>query len=110
MKISDKNPYKYLYIGSEIYSFNTIEDDVIIDYFSDIGNNDVPYPYAIGEKYIYFMLERYCVEKFLFTEPEDPEDPGILKELDEINLYQVYYWGHLKEHEMEFDYKLIAEA
>jgi hypothetical protein len=24
---------------------------------SDIGNSDVPYPYAIGEKYTYIMLD-----------------------------------------------------
>lgn len=46
---------KYVYIGSEIYDFET--DDEIVDYYSPIGNSDVPYPFAIGLKYTYLMLE-----------------------------------------------------
>ena len=46
---------KYVYIGSEIYDFET--DDEIVDYYSPIGNSDVPYPFAIGTKYTYLMLD-----------------------------------------------------
>jgi hypothetical protein len=46
----------YIYIGSKIYSFKT--DSEIIDYKSPVGNNDVPYPYAIDMNgYYYLMIE-----------------------------------------------------
>jgi hypothetical protein len=53
------SPNKYIYVGSEIYSFTT--DDKIIAYYSPLGNSQVPYPYALGEKYAYFMLDKMAV-------------------------------------------------
>jgi hypothetical protein len=47
---------KYLYIGDGIRSFTINNGDVIQKYFSPVGRNAVPYPYAIGNKYIYFMV------------------------------------------------------
>ena len=47
---------KYIYIGDGIRSFTTKNSDVIKKYYSPVGNNVVPYPYAVGEKYVYFML------------------------------------------------------
>lgn len=47
---------KYIYIGDGIRSFTTKNGDVIKKYYSPVGNNVVPYPYAVGEKYVYFML------------------------------------------------------
>lgn len=59
---SDKpKQYKYIYIGSEIYSFYT--NEIIEKYHSPIGNNDVPYPYAISENNIYLMLEKIVLNK-----------------------------------------------
>lgn len=60
---------KYIYIGSEIYSFETDED--IKSYYSPIGNNDVPYPYAVGDKLHYFMLEKMKVPSELILSTED---------------------------------------
>ena len=57
LKIS-KN--KYVFIGSEVYEFNT-DYDTIIKYYSPVGNNDVPYPFAYGNKNIYFMLHKKFV-------------------------------------------------
>lgn len=51
--------HNYIYIGSEIYSFETEEE--IHSYFSPIGNSDVPYPYAIGDSLTYFMLDKKTV-------------------------------------------------
>lgn len=50
---------KYIYIGSEIYSFQTGKgiDDEIIKYYSPIGNNDVPYPFAVSRNKTYLMIE-----------------------------------------------------
>lgn len=50
------NNGKYLYVGYRVFVFET--SDEIIDYKSPIGKNCVPYPYAIGEKYTYLMLEQ----------------------------------------------------
>ena len=43
---------KYVFIGQKIIEFTT-KKDKIIDFVSPVGNNDVPYPFAIGEKYVY---------------------------------------------------------
>jgi hypothetical protein len=60
---------KYVYIGKEIYEFST--NDVISKFYSDLGNSDVPYPYAVGEKYVYIMLDKVAIEKTLFNMKED---------------------------------------
>ena len=57
LKIDDK----YIFIGDNIYEFTT--DEEIIDFKSPIGNSGVPYPVAIGEKNIYFMLDKVYVDK-----------------------------------------------
>lgn len=55
----------YAYIGNEIYSFEPEYE--ITKYNSDIGLNDVPYPYAEDSKNIYIMLDNNYFEKYLFT-------------------------------------------
>ena len=55
---------KYICIsGHEISEFTT--SDKIIDYISLMGNNLIPYAFAIGEKYTYFIYHRY---KFIENE------------------------------------------
>jgi hypothetical protein len=49
--------HAYTYIGDGIRSFSTKDEDVIQNYYSPVGNNAVPYPYAIGNKYVYLMLD-----------------------------------------------------
>lgn len=63
--------HHYLFIGQEIYSFIT-PDDVIQEYYSPVGNNAVPYPYAIGKHRTYFMLDRVSVPNELL----DPDKDG----------------------------------
>jgi len=58
LKISE---IKYVFIGTEVYEFET--DDNIKIYYSPVGNSAVPYPFAIGEKYIYFMLDYCCLSQ-----------------------------------------------
>ena len=60
---------KYTYIGREIKSFTTKDGDVIQKYYSPVGNNAVPYPYAVGQKYVYLMLDdkRVPIEEFDLT-------------------------------------------
>lgn len=45
---------KYIFIGASIYIFTT--DYEIIKYVSPVGNNDVPYPYAIDIKNNYYLM------------------------------------------------------
>lgn len=58
VKITNK---KYIYIGSEIYSFYT--DEIITDYISYMGNNNVPYPVAYSENYVFFMADRKIISR-----------------------------------------------
>ena len=49
---------EYVYIsGLEITKFKT--DDKIIDYISLMGNNMTPYAIMVGERYTYFLYDRY---------------------------------------------------
>jgi hypothetical protein len=64
---TEKN--KYIYVGSEIYSFETKED--IKTYYSPIGNSFVPYPYAVGENFSYFMLDKKIVPNELLDLKKD---------------------------------------
>ena len=43
--MTPRSRYKYVYIGSEIYEFES--HDPIKQYESPVGNNGVPYPYGI---------------------------------------------------------------
>lgn len=52
----------HIYIGSEIYEFKPVKGDKIVEYYSDVGNNDVPYPFALGNTHIYYMLEKSVVK------------------------------------------------
>ena len=70
---------KYIYIGSEIYEFSPMKGDSIVAYFSDIGNSDVPYPYAVGKTHVYIMLDKVAVDKSFFDIKKD--------------IYQQYYSG-----------------
>ena len=72
LKLSEK---QYIYVGGEIYRFDVITGDKITAFFSDVGNNDVPYPYAIGEKYIYILMEyAVAIEKSWFNMKESIYD------------------------------------
>ncbi len=75
-------PNKYVYIGSNIYEFKT--NDIIENYYSPVGNNDVPYPVALGTKNIYFMLDKTYVPNNKFEN---------LTNKDKIDAYY-YYYGH----------------
>lgn len=52
------NAHTYIYIGSEIYQFELAEaQEKVKSYTSPVGNSDVPYPYLVTNKNIYFMIE-----------------------------------------------------
>ena len=60
-KIEDK---KYIFVGENVYNFETIDD--IDEYFSETGNNDVKYPFALSKENIYYMAhQKYItIEEF----------------------------------------------
>ena len=54
-EIGDK---ENIYVGEKVITFET--NDKIVKYSSELGFNDVKYPYVYGEENIYFMLhQRY---------------------------------------------------
>jgi hypothetical protein len=73
---------KYVSIGSEIYEFSPMPGDSIDAYYSDIGNSDVPYPYAVGKTHVYIMLDKVAIDKSFF----DMKKP----------IYEQYY--HVSHH------------
>jgi hypothetical protein len=85
---------KYVYIGDGIRSFTTKNDDIIKKYYSPVGNNVVPYPYAIGEKYVYIMLHNML---------QPVEDFDLKKDA-----YMQYYGWHIKsEHQKNYHKKYM---
>ena len=64
-------PGKYIYSGHEIYSLETKDGEEIKKYYSPVGNSHVPYPYAVGENYTYFMLDKETVPNELLNLKED---------------------------------------
>lgn len=62
---------KYIYAGHEVYFLETKDGEEIKQYYSPVGNSHVPYPYAVGEKYTYFMLDKETVLNELLNLKED---------------------------------------
>ena len=75
---------KYMFVGWCIYTFET--DDQIIDFVTPVGNNDVPYPIAYGEKNVYFMLDKSFVKKSKMATPMDAENCYMLY----VEFYHIY--------------------
>jgi hypothetical protein len=80
---------EYIYIGSEIYKM-TLDNDTIIGYKSPVGNSDVPYPYAYGEKNTYLFLEESYIPNDLLTFVQDP---------------YIQYYGLSKKKAEQYKYK-----
>ena len=57
---------KYVYVGDCVFSFEPVDEDTLVKYYSPVGNNDVPYPYAVGKKFVYLLWDKsyYPVEFF----------------------------------------------
>ena len=49
---------KYMFIGNMgVYTFET--EDKIVKFISNVGNNQVPYAYAYGERNIYYLSDQF---------------------------------------------------
>lgn len=85
--------HSYIEIGSDIYQFET--NDEIYDYFSEIGNNDVPYPIALGTENTYFMVDYHYV-------PNSQIKMEITYDNVEKGRLMGYYYGHIDRQGRQF--------
>lgn len=89
---------RYVYVGDVVYEFSLWKDQEIYGYISEVGNSDVPYPYAIGDENTYLMAENVIIPN----------------ELLHVNPYEEYY-GHtdpvpakeIKKHSKKIKKKII---
>ncbi len=81
------NTYDYVFVGGKIYEFSTPNDE-IIEYLSQVGNNEVPYPVAFSDKNVYLMLDNGYV-------PKDKFPP-----FDKYETYS-YYYGQMDNEPLE---------
>lgn len=71
LEIGDR---KYKFIGNNIFSFDSLFP--IKEFYSPVGNNDVPYPYAIDdENNIYLLIEDVILIKPNLDIIKDKNDP-----------------------------------
>jgi hypothetical protein len=64
------SPGTYLFIAGNIYVFKPKGE--IIQFYSYLGNNDVPYAYAMDDKYTYLITYKEQIENKLLTPGIDP--------------------------------------
>ena len=57
---------RYVFIGHFVFSFVT--DKPILKYVSEVGNNEVPYPYAVDTENTFYLM----AEKIKLSIPEGP--------------------------------------
>lgn len=64
---------EYIFIGAEIFKFQS--NDVIVEFTSPVGNNDIPYPYAITNTgSVYLLIENVILLNCIITEDSDHYD------------------------------------
>jgi len=76
----------YAYIGLEIYSFDS--PDPVALYYSIMGNSSVPYPVAVTQRSVIFMLDRVVVPRNQIEPLLPKKDNG---QDDWSNAYQAFY-------------------
>ena len=89
---------QYVFVESCIYTID-LKGDKIQKFISPVGNNDVPYPVAYGEKYIYFLTsgfkERRVSKSIIPVRLLDPENAdelmGIFLKGEYISLIDKYW-------------------
>jgi hypothetical protein len=66
-----KSEYSYIWVGEKIISF--LSYFPIVEYISPVGNNQVPYPWAIDEKgWVYLFLTSTVITNIPSTNLSDP--------------------------------------
>jgi len=79
----DLGDNKYVWIGQNIYEFTTPDLKKIKRFYSQVGNNNVPYPVAVSKNNVFFMLDHVYVPKFDFINYNDWYDA------------YSYFYGHI---------------
>ena len=87
---------KYIYVGSIVYQFKML--DGFQKYWSPVGNSDVPYPFIVGNKYVYMMLDKGYVDKDKFAIDVD----------ENTDLYHNYYGHHENDRSKGLEKELIC--
>jgi hypothetical protein len=64
--------HRYAFVGEQIYTFQTSEP--VLKYFSQIGNNHMSYPVAIGPTLVFFFLDCKCMQRTDLEEPSNHVD------------------------------------
>ncbi len=62
---------RYMFIGMLIYEFEVPQGETVIEYYSDIGNNDYPYPFAVTSSHAYLMIEKVAVSLAVLDKKKD---------------------------------------
>jgi len=73
--LAELAPNRYLYIGESVFEFQTSGKSPITMYRSPVGNNDVPYPFAVDSEYVYLIAYDYKIpisEVDFKAKPFDP--------------------------------------
>ena len=85
---------KYIYVGEKVNNFET--NDTILNFSSELGFNDIKYPFAYGEENIYFMLHlRYIPIQEYKNSTEKDEYEYLFKKGDENKGIDEYGNGYL---------------
>lgn len=98
-------PNEYVCIGSDIFSFETKCE--IKEYVSPVGNNDVPYPFAIDKQNNYYLIT------FEVIVLDNENLRKIMKESGDPNDYHMEYrlitpdMGRIPEQNPKINYKNI---
>jgi hypothetical protein len=69
-----ESPFRYVHIGCGAFAFEARRGDRIESYASPVGNNDVPYPFALGRKYVYYLLDQVTLPRVVLDYPESGYD------------------------------------
>lgn len=115
----NKNKFKYIYVGALVYYFWT--DEEIIEYVSIIGNNDVPYPFAVSKNWYYLMIEGDKKDGLMSISnigkiKEGKKSKNIMikrdnynKNFKKINPYDIYYEKTLFNNNNENNVKIVMD-
>ena len=82
---------EYAYIGSKFHLFET--DSPIVKYVSEVGNNDVPYPYAVDERgRFYLMVENVVLNKL---DPSETDPYGAFYQIPNAQYAELLGYTHM---------------
>lgn len=72
----------YMFIGQTVFTFKTT--DTIIGFYSQVGNGDVMYPYAVGETNTYLLIEDTYMPNNMITN-KDPYMQFYMHDRNDLN-------------------------